>query len=88
METDELRQKLTAELPALFTRRTAEKALGGLLAAGTLANLDSAGTGFPVKVRLGKRVGYERETFISWLLERFGAPKAGSRGGGVKCSRR
>lgn len=53
-------------LPAVFTRRKASEALGGLIAPKTFANLDSSGQG-PDKIYMGKKVGYERESFMKWL---------------------
>jgi len=69
MKKTDLREKLLSTLPPIFSRQTASKAIGGLLAPRTLANLDSLGQG-PERVQLGRRVGYERDNFVAWLLER------------------
>lgn len=62
-------EKLTRELPPFFTRRVAEKVLGGALKASTLANLDSQGLG-PGGVNTGKTVLYERDGFVDWFFNR------------------
>jgi len=69
-EVTGLRQKLLQALPPFFTRQTAAKMLGGLISPGTLANLDSEGQGPPVKVKLGRKVAYERSAFVDWFLSR------------------
>lgn len=73
---DGLRQKLSNSLPPIFTRQTAAKLLGGLISTGTLANLDCDGKGPPVKIRLGRKVAYERDTFIDWFFGRLEPTKA------------
>lgn len=62
---------LRESLPAIFTREEAARQLGGLLCAKTLANMDAHGIGPTVKQRIGKKVAYERESFLSWLQSRF-----------------
>ena len=62
---------LRDSLPAVFTREEAAKNLGGLLSAKTLANYDAQGIGPCVKQRIGKKVVYDRETFLTWLESRF-----------------
>ncbi|HBW17475.1 MAG TPA: hypothetical protein DEF41_15475 [Desulfovibrio sp.] len=57
---------LAKDLPPVFTRKVAAKMLGGVLAIGTLANLDSQKKG-PTRLRLKGRVAYEREAFLVWL---------------------
>ncbi len=59
------------ELPPVFTRQTASRAIGGLMSPKTLSNLDSLNQGPPVKVHIGNRIGYERESFIEWLKARI-----------------
>lgn len=58
---------LRESLPAVFTREEAAKQLGGLLSAKTLANYDAQGIGPYVKQRIGKKVVYDRSTFLAWL---------------------
>lgn len=60
-------------LPPVFSRRTASQAIGGLMSSKTLSNLDALRQGPPARVRMGNRVGYERESFMKWLRERVRA---------------
>lgn len=62
---------LRDSLPAVFTSDVAAKHLGGLLSAKTLANYDYRGLGPCVKERIGKKVIYQRDDFLSWLESRF-----------------
>ena len=59
--------KIGQSLPPVFTRDVAVKSLGGLIQAKTLSNIDNRGEGPMSKVRIGKKVLYEREDFIDWL---------------------
>lgn len=59
------------ELPPVFTRQTASQAIGGLMSPKTLSNLDALGLGPTVRVNLGNRVGYERDSFLHWLKGRL-----------------
>jgi hypothetical protein len=61
---------LRRELPPTFTRATAVKMLGGLFTAGTLANLDCRSEG-PGGSLIGRKMVYERESFIAWLESRM-----------------
>ncbi|WMW66950.1 hypothetical protein [Nitratidesulfovibrio liaohensis] len=65
---DKIIMSLSNDLPATFTRNTACRHLGGFLAAGTLANLDSQKKG-PLGLRTGRYVLYERGAFLVWLRE-------------------
>ena len=58
------------ELPSVFTRQHAAKVLGGIVSPKTLANLDSLNQGPSVRVRVGSKVGYEKESFMRWLKGR------------------
>lgn len=60
-------EKLREELPPVFTREFASEEMGYLYTAKSLSNADSLGTSPSVKLRIGKKVGYEREVFIRWL---------------------
>jgi hypothetical protein len=65
---------IESELPPVFTRRTASQAVGGLISAKTMANLDALQQGPSVRVNIGsRRVGYERDSFIQWLKARIRA---------------
>ena len=61
--------RLESFLPPVFTREEAARHMGGLLSAKTLNNIDYRGEGPEVRVRVGKKVGYERETFVQWLRQ-------------------
>ena len=63
-------ENLRQSLPPTFSRRVAAENLKGLLSAGSLANIDSSGKG-PCSFRLGRTVGYEKESFLSWLENRM-----------------
>jgi hypothetical protein len=58
-------------LPTVFSRQVAAKAVGGLISAKSFSNLDARLEGPPVKVRVGGKVGYERESFMQWLKARM-----------------
>jgi len=58
-------------LPPFFTRDVAADKLGGLLGAKSLANIDCRGQGPGTKVRMGKKVLYERENFVDWLKQYY-----------------
>jgi len=60
-------EKISEALPPIFTRSVAVSNLGGLLGAKTLANIDNRGEGPKSRVRVGKKVLYERDAFIDWL---------------------
>ena len=53
-------ERLREELPPVFTREFASQKMGCLYTAKSLSNADSSGTGPSVKVKIGKKVGYER----------------------------
>ena len=63
-------QQLGEDLPPCFTRPLICKKLGGLITPGGLANLDSEGAG-PPRVRAGRSVLYEKQSFLAWLEQRF-----------------
>jgi len=59
-------------LPPIFSRETASKMIGGIFTPRTLSNFDAAGRGPKKKVRIGKRVAYEKEDFLDWLQGMMG----------------
>lgn len=59
------------QLPPVFDRKTASRLLGGILSPKTLSNADATGTGPTVKIKIGKKIAYEREAFIEWLKNRI-----------------
>ena len=64
---------LEQSLPEVFSRRTASNAIGNLISTKTLANLDAMGRGPRVKLNIGRRVAYEKQSFLQWLRERVQA---------------
>lgn len=61
--------KLRLALPPIFSRDEAAKHLGGILKAATLRNIDMLGKGPKIKVRIGRKVAYERDDFVAWLRQ-------------------
>lgn len=59
-------------LPPIFTRETASKMIGGIFSPRTLSNFDAAGRGPRRKIKIGKRVAYEKEDFLEWLQGMMG----------------
>jgi hypothetical protein len=55
------------ELPPVFCRQDVIKYCGGIFKPKTLKNMDGKGRGPDVKVRVGKKVAYERDSFIRWF---------------------
>lgn len=60
---------LLEELPPIVGRAQIDKFLGGLVAKGTLQNLDAKGLG-PRRIKCGKKSGYLRNDLIAWLEAR------------------
>ena len=63
-------KKMLSELPPAFGRQAIEQLLPRVISSKTLANLHSLGLG-PECYKLGRNVFYDREIFISWLLEQL-----------------
>jgi predicted DNA-binding transcriptional regulator AlpA len=61
---------LESELPSFITRTQVAEKLGGWIAVGTLANLDSEGRGPAGRVIMGRKVAYPRAELIAWLRQR------------------
>lgn len=59
--------QLRKELPPVFTREFASEKIGRIFSAKSMSNADALGIGPSVKVRIGKKIGYERDSFIQWL---------------------
>lgn len=73
--TEKAIEDLRNSLPPLFTRETACKMTGGIFSPRTLSNFDAAGNGPKHKVRMGRRVVYEKEDFIAWFTKMIGTPR-------------
>ena len=71
--TDRFFDALEKELPPVFTRNVASKCMGGLLSAKTMSNADAMGVGPSVRVRVGKKIAYERTSFMTWLRQKLSA---------------
>lgn len=69
MSTDPYAE-LEGALPPFVTRVMAAKVLGGLIAPGTLANLDSEGRGPAGRILMGRKVAYPRAEFIAFVRQR------------------
>jgi len=67
---DSLLETLREKLPPVFSRRCVERITGGLLTACNLTKLDSNGLG-PNSFKMGRKVGYEKESFLKWLEPRI-----------------
>lgn len=68
--------ELEKTLPPILSRTEVPKLTGGLISAGRLANLDCLGLGPNPSIRCGRKIGYTREVFISWLRSRSGQKAA------------
>lgn len=69
-------KQLFTELPSYVTRKKVCKHLDGLLAPGTLANLDSKGLGCPERRLIGGKVVYPKVEFLKWLEGRIQSNQA------------
>lgn len=63
-------ESLRQSLPVAWPRTHTPRLTGGLYSAQTLANFDSQKKG-PPHTKMGKRVIYERESFLQWLEEKM-----------------
>lgn len=68
--------QLRKELPPTFARAEIGKLFGGIIAAGSVANEDSRGTGPKGLFYVGRRACYERESFLTWLETKLTRAKA------------
>lgn len=59
--------QLRKELPPVFTREFASEKIGRIFSAKSMSNADALGTDPTVKVKIGKKIGYERDSFIRCL---------------------
>jgi hypothetical protein len=72
MDAHALRAQLMAACPPIISRQEVGRITGGMVHPRTMANLDSAGQGPAGKVSMGRtRVGYLREPFIDWFVNRL-----------------
>jgi hypothetical protein len=74
MEIDSVLEKLKAAWPSpLVARCELGRFSGGMLHGRTVANLDSLGQG-PPRIRIGRKIGYDRDGLLEWLRGRMGRP--------------
>lgn len=64
-------QKNKYEDQLFMTRESIEMFTGGAIKARSIANLDSLGLGPPNKMRLGRKVVYQRDAVMEWLQDRL-----------------
>ena len=66
-----LLQQMAANWPSPIVARTEiEKFTGGLISEKYQANLDSAGKGPEGRIRIGRKVAYPVNAYLTWLKER------------------
>jgi hypothetical protein len=58
---------LEKNMPEIFSRQEASKLIGNILSSDTLRNLDSKKLGPKMTKQIGKKVCYEKRSFIEWL---------------------
>jgi hypothetical protein len=58
---------LEKNMPEIFSRQEASKMIGNILSSATLNNLDSKKLGPKNLKQIGKKVCYEKHSFIDWL---------------------
>lgn len=73
-------ETLRDSLPPIIPRTRVGELTGGAIAAQTLANLDSQGKGPAGAFLLGRKLCYERESFLAWLEARIGCRVKGKIG--------
>jgi hypothetical protein len=62
-------KRMFDNLPSIVPQGEIERFLPGIISKGYLSDLNRRGTG-PRSIRIGKRVFYEREALIDWLMAR------------------
>jgi hypothetical protein len=62
--------KLFEGLPPIVARSEVSRVSGGILTSKTMANHDSLGTGPAGRLKIGRKVAYEKNSLISWLESR------------------
>jgi hypothetical protein len=70
-EAIKLIQEMAEKWPTnIVPRAEIAKFSGGLIASGTLANLDCQGKGIPGAFKIGRQKVYPVQSIITWLVER------------------
>lgn len=57
-------------LPEVFPRERVGELLSGIISPKTLANLDCEGRGPQGRIRIGRKICYQRGPFVEWLASR------------------
>lgn len=70
-------------LPSIFPRSSIGELTEGIIHPKTLANLDSLGLGPSKRWRVGRRVFYERDSFMEWFARRVKEPEPKTIRGGA-----
>jgi hypothetical protein len=60
-------KKLRVILPPVFTRQYAAQITGNIFTSATLRNLNSQNRGPTTKIKIGKKVCYDRDNFLDWF---------------------
>lgn len=68
-------KELAERLPPVIARNQVEHFLGGIVAAQTLSNADAAGKGPEIAYRVGKKVVYQTDALLRWLVKRKGVSR-------------
>ena len=68
IDTENFINAMEQALPPIFARHSLTKLSGGLINSRTICNKMSRGEG-PPGIRIGRKVGFTRNSFISWLRE-------------------
>lgn len=69
MKKDIFEQMIERWPSAIVARTQIEEFTGGMISCKYIANLDSDGAG-PVRIKLGRRVGYPIKDLTAWLRKR------------------
>lgn len=64
-------QRMADNWPSEFVARTAiQRFSGDMITPGYMANLDSKGKGPAGKIKIGGRIGYDKQQLIEWMRNR------------------
>jgi len=71
MECEDIFEEMEERWPSsIVARKKIGVFTGGLIAPGTLANLDSMGQGPDIKIRHGRDISYPVVSFVRWFRSR------------------
>lgn len=69
--TESFFDALSTNLPPVFTREEASQMMGGIFSPKTLSNFDASHSGPRLKLKIGKKVAYEKNDFLQWLRHKL-----------------